>query len=380
VDGTAINAPATYLTFPQNENEDTQNHELRITSRPGSALTWQTGLYYFKEKNTLLSYFGYSNTVPMTLLRTFSYNVGAESKAAFAQVGYNLTSQFKIEGGIRYSDDSKFRVGYNIVNGVRTDQNSRTKNNKVTWHAGVNFQATPRNLIYAKVDTGYKSGGFTDLNEYGPESLTAYEVGTKNRFLGNTLQLNLTGFYYDYKDLQVTQVRSDARNVILNAGSAQSYGLEFEAIVKPTSHDQLSLNVDYLHARYKNFAVAVSGVNTSYRDHPMIQAPTWSLAGSYQHDFDFAGGTLTPRIQSHFQTRSYFTYRTYASESQKAFTKTDFTLSYEPNGASWSVMAYVRNIEDRRIYLDISEYPTSGVYRAQFAEPRTAGMRLNYRF
>jgi iron complex outermembrane receptor protein len=379
-DGTAINSNAGYLTFPQNENEDTQNHELRITSSDDGAFTWQGGVYYFKEQNDLLSFFGSSNTVPATYSRTFSYDVGAESKAAFAQVAYKLTDQLQFEGGIRYTEDSKYRVGYNIVNGVRTNQDSQTKINKVTWHAGVNAQITPRNLLYAKVDTGYKSGGFTDLNEYGPESVTAYEIGSKNRFLNNQLQFNLTGFYYDYKDLQVSQYREDARTVILNAGKAEIYGLEMESIFEPNSNDRIDFSANWLHARYTDFAVASGGVNVSYEGNKMIQSPDWSLAGGYQHIFDLGNAELTARVQSHYQTRSYFSYRNYKSESEGAFTKTDFTLNYAPNDASWSVLVYLRNIENKRVITDVTEYASTSVYRFQFSEPRTYGARLTYKF
>jgi iron complex outermembrane receptor protein len=379
-DGTAINTNAGYLTFPQNENEDTQNHELRITSSDNGPFTWQTGVYYFKERNELLSFFGSSNTVPPTYSRTFSYNVGAESKAAFAQVGYKLTEQLQVEGGIRYSSDSKFRVGYNIISGVRTAQNSTTKANKVTWHAGINAKLTPENLLYAKVDTGYKSGGFTDLNEYGPETVTAYEVGSKNRFFNDRVQANLTGFYYDYSGLQVSQYRADGRTQIVNAGKAEIYGVELETVFKPTPSDKLDISVNYLHARYKTFAVAVGGVNVSYAGNPMIQSPTWALSGGYEHIFDVAGGELTARVQSHFQTRSYFSYRKYNSESEKSFSKTDLTLNYQPSGDSWSVLLYMRNLENKRVITDVTEYGSSQVYRFQFAEPRTYGARLTYRF
>ena len=34
--------------------------------------------------------------------------------------------------------------------------------------------------------------------------MKAYEVGTKNRFLDNRLQVNATAFLYDYRDFQVS--------------------------------------------------------------------------------------------------------------------------------------------------------------------------------
>ena len=37
--------------------------------------------------------------------------------------------------------------------------------------------------------------------------MKSYEVGSKNRFLDNRLQLNAEAFYLDYKDQQVSFVK-----------------------------------------------------------------------------------------------------------------------------------------------------------------------------
>jgi iron complex outermembrane receptor protein len=153
-----------------------------------------------------------------------------------------------------------------------------------------------------------------------------------------------------------------------------------ESIFEPNSNDRIDFSANWLHARYTDFAVASGGVNVSYEGNKMIQSPDWSLAGGYQHIFDLGNAELTARVQSHYQTRSYFSYRNYKSESEGAFTKTDFTLNYAPNDASWSVLVYLRNIENKRVITDVTEYASTSVYRFQFSEPRTYGARLTYKF
>ncbi|OYW86624.1 MAG: hypothetical protein B7Z20_07065, partial [Sphingobium sp. 32-64-5] len=62
---------------------------------------------------------------------------------------------------------------------------SRDSFEKFTWRAGVDWQFTPDNLIYASFETGFKSGGFfftNDNNNYKPETIDAYTIGSKNRF------------------------------------------------------------------------------------------------------------------------------------------------------------------------------------------------------
>ena len=62
------------------------------------------------------------------------------------------------------------------------------------------------------VSRGYKSGT-TPINAANiarqnfpvtQEKLTAYEVGTKLSLLDRLAQLNLAGFYYDYRDKQIS--------------------------------------------------------------------------------------------------------------------------------------------------------------------------------
>jgi len=84
---------------------------------------------------------------------------------------------------------------------------------KITWHAGVDYDLTPQNLLYASVETGFKAGGFffsSDNGVFKPETITAYTLGSKNRFLDNRLQLNLELYYWDYKDQQISHLGEDS--------------------------------------------------------------------------------------------------------------------------------------------------------------------------
>ncbi|WP_084583862.1 TonB-dependent receptor [Sphingomonas azotifigens] len=372
--------------FQQNEDVSDQNHELRIVSNGSSKFSWQGGLYYFKEVDDLLTYFQVHipNSLPLNFY-TFNYKVKSESKAAFAQIGYQLTDTLKAEGGIRYTDDKKSQIGYNILGTPTVNQlNNRYSGDKVTWHAGLNWQLTPTNLLYAKVDRGYKAGGYTTTGQFGPENITAYEVGAKNRFLQNTLQLNLSGFYYDYSDLQVQQNDpATALSNIYNAGKARLFGGEIETVWSATPDDKINLNIAYLNAKYTSFctvtAVPCPAAN-DFSGHRLVQAPEWSLGGGIEHVFHLGAASLTARAQSRYQTRSYFTILNRPSEQQKAYSKTDLLLTYAPDKGPWSLTLFVRNLENSTILTDSEEAGYAGGYLVQFAPPRTYGARLAFSF
>jgi iron complex outermembrane receptor protein len=129
------------------------------------------------------------------------------------------------------------------------------KKNSVTWKAGLEFDPGPRSLLYANVATGFKAGGFFGSlppNTYKPETLTAYTLGSKNRFLDNTLQVNAEAFYWIYQNKQVTHlgpIQPGGFNLITeNAGKARIKGAELELVWQPTPRDALSANIQYLDA------------------------------------------------------------------------------------------------------------------------------------
>ncbi len=120
-----------------------------------------------------------------------------------------------------------------------------------TGRAVLNYEITPDNMVYASYSRGYKSGGinpplqpiFAVSDTFSPEFVNAFEVGSKNVF--GKIQLNLTGFYYDYKDLQLSRIV--ARTSVNDNVSAKIYGLEAEVVINPTKELSLNFNASYLH-------------------------------------------------------------------------------------------------------------------------------------
>ncbi|MEZ5891452.1 MAG: TonB-dependent receptor, partial [Xanthobacteraceae bacterium] len=132
------------------------------------------------------------------------------------------------------------------------------KSNKPTWTVNLDYEPTPDMLVYAKYSRGYRQGGlnFTNpgIESWGPESLDAYELGVKTSFRGAVSgYFNVSGFYNDLTDLQVFGgLVSDTPGVaggaaIINAGAAESYGLEVDAAA--TFFDSLRLSVGYTYLK-----------------------------------------------------------------------------------------------------------------------------------
>jgi iron complex outermembrane receptor protein len=381
-----------FFDYDRDEVSDDYSHELRLASNNKHGFVWQTGVYYYDQSIDLNNNFLLSpNPVPVSV-REYHFDIDSESYAAFGQASFDLTDQLKISAGVRYSKDEKSRTGFSYVGSLTQDvssgtavrafstENSSASSDKVTWHTGLDYQLTPDNLLYAKVDTGYKSGGFTIVAPYDPETLTAYELGSKNRFLGGTLQANFSAFYYDYENQQVTQFISSGpltgQSTVLNAGASEIYGAEAETTWLMSDADKIDFSVAYLSAEFTDFSVANGASNLSLAGNDVIQSPEWSLGLGYEHSFMFAGGTLTPRVQSQYRSSSYLTFYNRPNDRQEAYTLTDLSLGYARDDKSWSVQAYVRNVENTLVLTNADQGGPYAATRYQFGAPRTFGLRL----
>lgn len=376
--------------LPSEDARDWQ-HEIRLTSNGNGPFKWQAGAFYFHEKNSTETYFStFQSTVsPGQALARFAFiypSVIARSKAVFGQASYEVIPGLQLEAGVRYSDDFKSRRGYANTTGtaytgvgnVPTDVHASSS--KVTTHFAANYQVTPSNLLYVKRDTGYKAGGFSDVQNignvpYGPENITSYEIGAKNRFFDNRLQLNLSAYTYNYKDQQISQF-NNGFTAIYNAGKSRIRGVEVEIVAKPVPGMQFDGSVAYMDAKFKDFLVS----NVQYAGNRPPSSPKWQLGGGLQYDLDTGMGRITPRVQTHYETESYLAFTNYGRERQQGFSRTDIMLTYTAPDERWSLQGYIRNIENEIVITSAGASGLFGAYTYQLAPPRTYGGRLTFNF
>lgn len=120
-------------------------------------------------------------------------------------------------------------------------------------------------LIYGFYSRGYKGGGINPPQPAGanlfpelfdPEFINSFELGTKNTLAEGALQLNVTGFHYDYEGYQITQIvnRTSANFNI----DAKIEGLEVESIWNPASTLLINANIGFLDTEIQDsFAIDV---------------------------------------------------------------------------------------------------------------------------
>lgn len=214
-----------------------------------------------------------------------------KSYGIFGETYFDLSDKLKLTLGLRYNNDRKFVRARNLTLNVLTPIGSdaltdglnygavdfdpttpgiqdyadrSVKFDRLTGRAVIDYKITPDNLIYASYSRGYKSGGinpplppaFNVPETFGPEKVDAFEIGSKNTFGNGTLRLNLTGFYYKYKSLQLSRIV--ARTSVNDNVDADIYGVEAEAIISPVPAFLVNTNFSYLHSKVSSSKLLVN--------------------------------------------------------------------------------------------------------------------------
>ncbi|MBA15305.1 MAG: TonB-dependent receptor [Sphingomonas sp.] len=406
------------------DNSDQMSLEVRLSSNTDGPLRYVLGAFYFNEDQQADNNFSQGNLSQSHLVPRLK----TESKAVFGQLTFDLAPTLRLVAGGRYTDENKSQTTASAAGGLPGAINpplgppvlGTLAFERFTWKAGVEWDAGPRSLVYANVATGFKTGGFflasPPDNTYAPENLTAYTIGTKNRFLDNRLQVNLEAFYWDYTDQQVTfvgGVRTGSGifaqgGTTVNAGKSRIYGAELELQFAPSWADRIAANVQYLNGKYNslqtaNFSntgapiptgctvtgsrLANPGVNnarfydTDCSGKPTVQSPKWIANVNYEHTFTLGGDMeLLAGARTSLSSSYYLNVNFQEGERQGAFMTSDAYLTLQGPDKVWSITAFVNNIEDEVIFARAGNRPILNFSVATLRPPRTYGLRLGYRF
>jgi iron complex outermembrane receptor protein len=314
-----------------------------------------------------------------------------------------VTDNSQLTVGARYSWDDLTRIGTIAlpVYGVPAfPDNGTYTSDKATWHLGYDYSLTSANLLYAKVDTGYKPGGLGACGNFKSEEVTTGEIGSKNRWADNTVQFNAAAFYSDYKDQQIDQFINtcDAGSVTTNAGKSRIYGFEsdFKILVEPIGTADLGLSL--LHATYSTLALPPSygsaiatattpsacpgaqsssnAQNCNLNGNTAVQSPKYVISAGLDHVWHADPADIDLRVEGRYTAKIYFDPFNYADTTQPGFALLNAYLNYKRD--NWSVGLYGRNLANKT-YLNYAQETTTGgaaEYDYSYGDPRVFGIRF----
>jgi iron complex outermembrane recepter protein len=376
-------APGEYLLDEYNGVFDTTQFEARLSNVNPGFIDYVVGANYYDEtihesdhnwKAPVDTWTDYSTWItaidPVNTTKHKSYGI-------FGQATLHPTARLGVIGGLRYSNNQSSRVGTFAVNTTGecvypdncpgSDNSGVEKDHKVTWKVGLNYQVTPANLVYASVSTGFKAGGFNDFDPasgkavvpYGPESITAYEIGYKGRPTAK-LTLSASAYYYDYSADQINGLALFANGsagvtgvLYTQLAPVEIYGLEGEANYQFSRDTALHLNMAYEHSKIKSLETGylgyLTGTFANWAGYQLPNVPHFTANAALTHAIPLNNGArIKLRAASKFSSSYLLSdYANAVQFRQGAFTRTDASIGYAAQGDRLTIEFFVTNIENR---------------------------------
>jgi len=384
----------------------TKNHSHEIVLNYNTErLKMVSGLYYFQEKpGGALT----SSISPATELQFYYLQdpITITAKAVFGEATFDLTSNLRITGGLRYSSDKAklprepiflCPIGSPVVEATAGcffladigGPNNRNSWSKTNWKVAADIDLTESIMAFATISTGYKTGGLAanGAPQFGPENVTNYQLGLKGR--AGALTFALDTFVMKYTDQQVSAVRpvpgAASQLVTANAAASTIKGIELEATWRASSNDRLQGYISFLDAKYDDFKDAVDGFvsPTALVDvsgNRMTRAPKWSGRMSYLRTFDFPnGGKLEPQISLYAQSAEYLREFNQPIDRQKGYAKLDATMRYTAPEDRWYSELFLFNATNVEVLNQVSTQAVGTLF-ASYNAPRTYGLRIGAKF
>ena len=379
---------------------DQTSHELRLSSVGGDPLDWMVGLYYFDEDTTRVADVNLGPIVLDIAIPDFN----STSRAVFGNLTYHVNESFRIGAGLRYSDDEKeernsTREGVAFGMAIPLTVASESGEwDSTDWQLTLEYDANDDSLLYTKVGTGYKAGGFVDAisalltgitdPRFDNEEIFAIEVGHKSEFLEDRLRINSAFYWYDYEDHQVV-VFFGGGNIVENV-DADIFGFETDIDFAISDNSQLFFSLAYNDSEYDDgetlidvtFPGGTAPVDVSGNRIPLTPELAFNIG--FEHSFRLQNGaSLIPSIVVHWEDDTDLRQFGYDIDVQESWSETNFQVSYRPANENWYLDGWIRNIEDRDgdDVVDLSYLVTgTGGRTANFRAPRTYGVSFGYRF
>ncbi len=339
--------------------------------------------------------------------------VGTKTWSVFGDFTYDVTDQFAISLGGRYTNDKRtsrilrttFIGGFSdLFDGtgrplvVTSDFQGSQTFKQFTPRASISFKPSENHHFYISYSQGFKGGGFDprgqstqapDLNGSGardaedifnflsfdPETVDSYEIGWKASLLENRLNISLAAFKGDYSDVQIPGsvgfdrdgdgINESFAGITSNAASADVNGLEFEGralvgrdFAGAGSRFNVNWSLGYLDAKFNTFIDALGRDVAGAR--VFQNTPEFTVHAGFDLGLpvaagmvDFLGSVSMRSDASQFEVRNAFL-------DQDGFALVDASIVYTDNSDRFSIGVHGKNLFDKRYIVSGYNFVSGG--------------------
>jgi iron complex outermembrane receptor protein len=418
------------------------SQELRLASEADKSLRWITGLFWFKEKTigntTAFSYFA---GTAANGGRANSTNLNQENRVAsgYGEIEFDVTKQLTVTAGIRATreelsgtnttvqrslTDAVTRAALLPTSGQRpittaellalpvgtgrnvyVDTPFEKSFSQSGGKLGVKYSVDAQTMVFGTVSQGFKSGSYSAapaqsingsfFTPTNPETLTAYEIGLKTTTADRKLKLNLTGYYYQYKDQQLLRTTSlPGLGIVaaqVNAGKSNLQGVELEAQWAPGGGWNIDLGVGYLKTKIVEFTqdeacVANAGgcpasgvMKLDFSGQELTNSPRLTTNLTIRKEWKLDGGnTLSIGGDYSYRAKRFFNIPNNTLESSEAYSLVNAQATYRFGAKQqYRLTAWGKNLNDKVYFLNKSVFAAAGTMEALIGDPRTFGLTFS---
>jgi iron complex outermembrane recepter protein len=381
------------------EDEGTHqfSQELRLSSTGDGALRWVAGGYYnhYGAVDHVFSYYPISTTgfdadFGTNNLADNHRALGVDQYALYGQLSYELPYHLEATAGARYytyHSDSATSVSGVSASGPTSTLYGIAQNSGVTPKATLAYVRDETTTVYATLSKGFRPGGpnspipvppcaVAAPAQFGPDSVWNYELGAKQRMLGNRLGVSGDVYYEDWTGVQQEASPACGFNYTANAGTAHIDGAELEIswIIAPGL--TVSQNAGYTHA-YNVQTVPIAGVVAGDR---LLNVPQVTANSSLTYKIPVGADRDIMTSISNSYTGSMQDI-TFYRNTLPAYDIVTFRGGLEAD--RWSAYMFIDNLGNTKALLGDTNALSANVSifnRVTINQPRTIGVDLSYRF
>jgi outer membrane receptor protein involved in Fe transport len=275
-DGNYVN-PNQYIEFTDRYTK--QSHELRFASPSDKRVRFIGGLFYQRqthniEQNYIIDDIADSITVPGTesnIWLTKQIRIDRDY-AAFGEVTGDLTDKLSLTLGGRYYKFKNSLVGffgysdgYSSKTGVAacfddavvegspcTNLDKTTSDTGFIHRVNATYKFNEDALVYGTVSRGFRPGGVNrrgTLPPYQADFINNYEIGFKTNWFNNRVRFNAALYQLDWTDIQLSFLGANGLSEVRNAGNARIRGAEFDFFARLAPGLTLSAGAAYNDAK-----------------------------------------------------------------------------------------------------------------------------------
>jgi iron complex outermembrane receptor protein len=250
-----------FIPFPAESADGLPDHtqlsqEFRWESRDWGRFDWQAGLYYFDEDLTIDS-FNYDTFADGATNGDVEQNQDNQAWAVFGSVDLEVTDNFTLGAGVRYTKDEKDFTAERFLSPIGAGPigpiTVNTDEDHVSWDVSGTWALTDDTNIYARVAEGFRAPSIQGRLLFGDtvsvadaEDIISIEAGIKTSLFSDRGRLAFTVYKYEMNDQQLTAVGGATNfNTLINADKTDGQGVELDFEAYLTENFLVTLGASY---------------------------------------------------------------------------------------------------------------------------------------